>query len=93
MGDSSVFATLTGPASDIDTEDCLTALVVNMTNAARRFGLCVFNSERLIRVDTYCIDPTYATPFLAVSDRLTKDRRTPYVVPLMSTTLLVFNQQ
>lgn len=69
----------------------VTVLVVNKTNAVRRFGLRAFNTSQLARVDAYRIDATHAAPFLATSNEtLTKNNAYAYSAPAYSATLLVF---
>lgn len=76
----------------MDTPDRVTVLVINKTNAARKFGLRAFNTERLASVDAWRLDATHSTPFLASSAALTKVNAYAYTAPAMSATLLVFKK-
>lgn len=75
-----------------DTADRVTVLVVNKSNATRRFGLRAFNTQRLTQVDAYRVDSTHATPFLASSEAVTKNNAYAYSAPAMSATMLVFRK-
>lgn len=83
VAQSSVFA-----ASD--TPQLVTVLVVNKTNAVRKFGLRAFNTTKLTTVKAYRIDAAHADPFLASTENLTKNNAYAYSAPAMSATLLVF---
>ncbi len=80
---SSVYA-----ASDV--ADVVTVLVVNKTNAVRRFGVRAFHAAQLGRVDAYRIDAAHANPTLAFQDTLSKNNAYAYAAPAWSATLLVF---
>lgn len=76
----------------MDTPDRVTVLVINKTNAARKFGLRAFNTERLTTVSAYRLDASHSTPFLASTATLTKVNAYAYTAPAMSATLLVFKK-
>ena len=80
---SSVFA-----ASD--NAQLVTVLVVNKTNAVRKFGIRAFNSAQLATVKAYRIDAAHQNPFLASTENLSKNNAYAYSAPAMSATLLVF---
>ena len=73
-----------------DTAQRVTVLVINKTNATRRFGLRLFNAQRLARVDAYRLDATHPRPRLAQQDTLTKVNAYAYAAPPLSATMLVF---
>lgn len=75
-----------------DTPNRVTVLVVNKTNATRRFGVRAFNTERLTQVDAYRIDAAHASPFLAASEAVTKVNAYAYDAPAFSATMLVFRK-
>lgn len=81
---SSVFA-----ASD--TPQLVTVLVVNKTNAVRKFGIRAFNSAQLTSVKAYRIDAAHTNPYLASTEALTKNNAYAYSAPAMSATMLVFS--
>jgi len=68
----------------------VTVLVVNKTNAVRRFGVRVSNATALGTADVYRVDAAHPTPFLASRAALTKNNAYAYSAPAMSATLLVF---
>jgi hypothetical protein len=65
-------------------------LVVNKTNAVRKFGLRAYNDNQLTSVAVYRIDATHSTPYLATTDALTKNNAYAYAAPALSATMLVF---
>lgn len=73
-----------------DTSDRVTVIVVNKTQAPRKFGVRAFHDARLTRVDAYRIDATHASPFLASSEAVTKVNAYAYEAPALSATMLVF---
>jgi hypothetical protein len=80
---SSVFATS-------DNANTVTVLVVNKTNATRRFGLRAFHSANLGTFEAYRIDQASPNPYLAAQGALSKRNAYAYAAPPMTATLLVF---
>ena len=80
---SSVFA-------GADSAKRVTVLVVNKTNAVRKFGLRAYNDSQLTSVAVYRIDATHSSPYLATTDALTKNNAYAYAAPALSATMLVF---
>ena len=83
---SSVFAGNDDPSR-------VTMLVINKTNAVRRFGIRAFHSALLTHVDAYRVDASHPSPFLASSEALSKTNAYAYAAPPMSATLLVLRTQ
>lgn len=75
-----------------DTPGRVTVLVVNKTNAVRRFGIRLFDATRLTTVDVYRVDAGHADPFHASGATLTKNNAYAYAAPAMSATLLYFSR-
>lgn len=73
-----------------DGQKRMTVLVVNKTNAVRKFGLRAYNDNQLTSVAVYRIDSTHSTPYLATTDALTKNNAYAYAAPGLSATMLVF---
>ena len=73
-----------------DAADHVAVIVINKTNAVRRFGLRTFHGQRLGKVDTYRIDAANASPVYAGQTALTKNNAYAYAAPPMSASLLVF---
>jgi hypothetical protein len=73
-----------------DSPDRVTVLIVNKTNAPRRFGLRAYDAAALAHVDVYRIDAAHASPYLAQADALTKYNAYAYTAPAMSAAMLVF---
>lgn len=67
----------------------VTVVVINKTNAPRRFGLRLFHARLLTDVDVYRIDAAHPEPALATHDVLAKKNAYAYVAPPMSAALLV----
>ncbi|MBX3229151.1 MAG: hypothetical protein KIT84_02360 [Labilithrix sp.] len=70
----------------------VTVVVVNKTNAPRRFGIRLFGAERLARVTTYRIDATHASPHPAGTSDLTLTNAYTYEAPALSASHLVFTR-
>lgn len=68
----------------------VTVLVVNKTNAPRRFGLRLFNAWKLTNVDVFRVDAAHHDPHLAAQETLAKNNAYAYAAPPMSASLLVF---
>ncbi|MEA2747934.1 MAG: hypothetical protein QOI41_2077 [Myxococcales bacterium] len=73
-----------------DSSKRVTVVVVNKTNAIRKFGLRAYNDSQLTNVAVYRIDGTHSTPYLATTDALTKNNAYAYAAPALSATMLVF---
>ena len=73
-----------------DDTSTVTVLVVNKTNATRRFGVRISNAKSLGTVDAYRVDTAHPSPFLAARATVTKNNAYLYSAPAMSATLLVF---
>jgi hypothetical protein len=65
-------------------------LVVNKTNAERRFGLRAFHAAALARVTIYRIDAAHPAPYLSGAAALTRANAYAYAAPPMSAAMLVF---
>jgi hypothetical protein len=72
--------------------EVLTVLVVNKTNAPRRFGLRAFGEGRLSVVDIHRIDADHADPEHVVHAPLAKTNAYAYAAPPLSAALLVFRR-
>ncbi|HEY8077738.1 MAG TPA: glycoside hydrolase family 44 protein [Labilithrix sp.] len=80
--ESSVYAASDGPPR-------VTVLVVNKTNAPRRFGIRLFHPA-LAGVEVRAIDASHDHPFLVAHEALAKRNAYAYTTPAMSAALLVF---
>jgi methenyltetrahydromethanopterin cyclohydrolase len=68
----------------------VTVVLINKTNASRRFGIRVQDTIRLADVDVYAIDSAHAKPHVVAHEALTKTNAYAYSAPAMSAALLVF---
>ncbi len=68
----------------------VTVVVINKTNAHRRFGVRLFHARLLADVDVYRIDAVHPEPALAAHEVLAKKNAFAYDAPPLSAALLVF---
>lgn len=80
--ESSIYAASDGPSR-------VTVLVVNKTDAPRRFGIRAFH-QALADVEVRRVDASHATPVLAERGSLSKRNAYVYTAPPKSAALLVF---